>query len=291
MLSTQEQFEFIETYKTKYSVTVLLAIVDASKSGYYKWRKTKDLSSPINDREEKLTPLIHKVFYESKETYGKLRIQAALKVEHDLTVNHKCIARIMNKYGMVCQIRKKKRKRVKQPVGKHKNILDRQFEAKGPGEKFCIDITYVQVNKPSKRWVYLCAIKDLYHGEIVAYQISTRLDMNLVMDTLRQLKEKGFEKKAILHSDQGFHFTNPMYIRTVKEMGVTQSMSRRGNCWDNACIESFFGHLKSEMPCFGSPQTYEEVQKSISEYMTYYNEKRIQNKYGMSPVQYLAHAV
>lgn len=290
MLSTREQYEFIEVYRATYPVSLLLALTSVSKSGYYKWRKTKGRSSSLKHRDEALVPFIQAIFFRSRETYGKLRIKAALQLEHNLTINHKCISRIMNQYGLVCKIRQKKRKRTKQPVGQHPNLLNRQFEANGPGEKLCVDITYVQVKKPSARWSYVCAIKDLYHGEIVAYQISPHLDMKLVMDTLHQLKEKGFAKKALLHSDQGFHFTNPMYVRTVKEMGLTQSMSRRGNCLDNACIENFFSHLKSEMPCFGSPQTYEEVRASISEYITYYNQIRIQNKYGMSPVQYLTHA-
>jgi putative transposase len=114
-------------------------------------------------------------------------------------------------------------------------------------QKLCIEITYVEITKPFKRWIYVCAVKDLYNNEIVVYTVNTRQNMKLILQTLHQLKEKGF-MKGILHSNQGFHFTNPSYIRNVIKIGLTQSMSRRGNCWDNACIENFFGHLKAEMP-------------------------------------------
>jgi putative transposase len=150
----------------------------------------------------------------------------------------------MKKYGLVCRIRQKKFKKRKQPHASISNVLNRNFHADQPGEKFCIDITYVEVKKSFKRWMYICAVKDLYNNEIVAYHMSTTQDMKLVLHTLYQLKEKGFVKGAILHSDQGFHSTNPTYIRTVANMSLTQSMSRRGNCWDSNKIR----HESSGIP-------------------------------------------
>jgi putative transposase len=289
VLTKQEQFEFIATYEDQFPVTLLLRVTHVSRSGFYKWKKERD--HRIREiRDEELYHLIAEIFAESRGTYGKKRIKAALLKRHGLIVNHKCIARIMRKYGLVCKIRQKKFKKRKQPHAHISNILNRDFQAHQPGEKFCIDITYVEVKKPFKRWMYVCAVKDLYNNEIVSYHMSTTQDMRLVLQTLHQLKERGFMKGAILHSDQGFHFTNPTYIRTVANMGLTQSMSRRGNCWDNACIENFFGHLKCEMPCFSSPQTVEEVRQAIIDYIHYYNEKRIQTKYGMSPVEYRTRA-
>ncbi|WP_240338540.1 IS3 family transposase [Peribacillus alkalitolerans] len=290
MLTKQEEFEFIATFGEQFTVSILLKIVNrVSKSGYYKWRKHKDsYIRPIRDQE--LFHLIFEVFAHSKGTYGKKRIRLALLKQYGLVINLKCIARIMRKYGLVCKCRQPRFKRRKQPHGTISNVLDRQFTSDAMGKKFCIDITYIEVKKPGRRWIYLCAIKDLFNNEVVAYNISQQQDMKLVLETIQQLKEKGFEKGAILHSDQGHHFTNPSYISTLANLGLTQSMSRRGNCWDNASIENFFGHLKCEMPCFSSPQTVEEVQAALVEYINYYNEERIQNKHGMSPVEYRTHA-
>lgn len=108
----------------------------------------------------------------------------------------------------------------------------------------------------------------------------------MVNRALDELKKKGFAKEAILHSDQGFQFTNPAHIMRLKRMGITQSISRRGNCWDNACIENFFGHMKCEMYHFTQPTTVIEVYGAVESYIAYYNNKRIQTKLKMSPVQY-----
>lgn len=149
-----------------------------------------------------------------------------------------------------------------------------------------IDITYIEVKKGAQKWMYVCAIKDLFNGEIACYSIGQSQDMELVFRALNELKKKGFEKGAILHSDQGIQFTNPSYIKRLEKMGITQSMSRRGNCWDNACIENFFGHLKGEMYHFTQPQTAVEVIDAVADYINYYNHKRIQTKLKTSPVNY-----
>jgi putative transposase len=285
----QEEFSFIAAFEKDFPVTLLIQITTVSRAGYYKWKKEK--GQRIRDfQDQELFSLIHEVFQASRGTYGKKRIKAALLRQHGLIINHKCISRIMRKYGLVCKIRQKRFKRSAQPHGTFQNILNRDFYSAKPRTKFCIDITYVKVKKPFVRWAYVCAIKDLFNNEIVAYTVGPHQGLMLVMEAINQLKEKGFEKGAIIHSDQGFQFTNPAYIKKVESYGLIQSMSRRGNCWDNACIENFFGHLKCEMSCFGSPQTFEEVQNTITNYMYYYNEIRIQNKYGMSPIEYRTHA-
>ncbi|MDB8551650.1 IS3 family transposase [Turicibacter sanguinis] len=113
--------------------------------------------------------------------------------------------------------------------------------------------------------------------------------MAQVYRVLEQLLDLPLAENALLHTDQGYQFTNKNYIKKVADIRLIQSMSRRGNCWDNACIENFFRHLKTEMPFFSSPQTLEEVKQSISNYIYYYNTKRIQNRYGMSPIMYRLH--
>lgn len=166
------------------------------------------------------------------------------------------------------------------------NLLNRNFKAIKPGIKFCIDISYLEITKPKKDFLFLCSIMDLYNNEIVAYSVGNHQDMGLVHEALDRLQERGFKKGALLHSDQGAQFTNLSYMNRLKAMRLTQSMSRRGNCWDNACIESFFGKLKTEMPGFTIPETADEMKQAVADYITYYNQDRPQLKLKMSPVQF-----
>lgn len=285
MNDKQAQYAFILAYSKEYPITSLVEITEVSRSGYYKWLK-RDGDCELDKRDEELFPFILKIFNDHAGTYGRKRIKYALENEYNLVVNEKRISRIMRRYGLQCKIRRKRYKNRPQPHGKIPNILNRNFKANKPGIKFSIDITYVEVKKGNQKWVYVCAIKDLFNGEIVSYSIGTSQEMGLVHRALDELKKKGFAKGAILHSDQGFQFTNPAYIMRLKRMGITQSMSRRGNCWDNACIENFFGHMKSEMYQFRQPTTVTEVFEAVEFFINYYNNKRIQTKLKMTPVQY-----
>jgi len=281
----QAQYAFILANSKEYPVTTLVDITEVSRSGYYKWLK-RDGYNDLDKRDEELLPFILKIFQDHRGTYGRKRIKIALQNEYDLTVNEKRISRMMRKYGLQCKIRRKRFKNRPQPHGTISNILNRNFKAKKPGIKFAIDISYVELKKGKQKWMYICAIKDLFNGEIVSYSVGTSQELKLVYRAIEKLKKKGFAKGAILHSDQGFQFTNPRYIMRLKRMGITQSMSRRGNCWDNACIENFFGHMKSEMYHFHQPEIVTEVHEAIESYIYYYNNKRIQTKLKMSPVQY-----
>ena len=269
-------------------MSVLFKLTSVSRAGYYKWKKSH--STPQVNRDEELYRLILDVFNESNRTYGVKRIKQALLNQYGWMVNHKCIRRIMHKYHLVCVLPKPKFKRRPQPHGNISNVLNREFHATKPLQKLCMDITYIKVKAPYPKWAYLCAVKDLYNQEIVAYDVCESQNMIQVYRVLHQLEQLPLEQNALLHTDQGYQFTNKNYIKKVADIGLTQSMSRRGNCWDNACIENFFRHLKAEMPFFSSPQTLEEVKQFISKYINYYNTKRIQNKYSMSPVEYRLHA-
>ncbi|TCP16201.1 transposase InsO family protein [Scopulibacillus darangshiensis] len=280
-----EQFAFIHANAGRVPVTKLIKMTSVSRSGYYKWVANK--GGNVQDlKDEELLQYIIKIFDEHKGTYGRKRIKMALWDDFRMTVNEKRISRIMRKYGLQCKIRRKRFKNRPQPHGDIPNILNRNFKALKPGIKFAIDITYIAVKKGSHRWVYVCAIKDLFNQEIVGYSLGTSQGMGLVYRALGELKKCGFAKGAILHSDQGFQFTNPRYKKRLIDMGLTQSMSRRGNCWDNACIENFFGHLKCEMPHFDQPKTVHDIQNAVESFIYYYNYKRIQTKLKMSPVKY-----
>lgn len=204
-------------------------------------------------------------------------------------MNNKKIQRIMGKYELVANVRK--RNPYKQIMKKRMeyrtfpNLLQREFKQITPYKVFCTDITYLPFQD---KFVYLSVIKDIASGEAVAWNISKRLDMDLVTETMKKVKPK-LIKNTLIHSDQGLHYTNPNYIRVVQEIGMIQSISGKGSCIDNAPIESFFGHLKDEVD-YRSCQVFEELYSKINNYMIYYNNQRKQwGRNKMTSVQYRNH--
>lgn len=200
----------------------------------------------------------------------------------------------MKKYGIVCPIRKANPyRRMMKATKEHRvlpNLLKRNFKQETPGKVLLTDITYLFYGKGKK--AYLSTIKDSSTNEILAYHVSDRITLDIVTETLTKLKKNRKVKlapDAFIHSDQGVHYTSPIFQKKVKKYGLGQSMSRRGNCWDNAPQESFFGHFKDEAyikPC----ESLEELKREIKNYMTYYNNYRYQwNLKRMTPVQYRDH--
>lgn len=276
-------FEFIHSHKEKYPITELVKLTSLSRSGFYK--KLNNIKR--KSREELDKPLLNmmlSLYITHGGNLGNIRYKDELFNTYGVVVNVKRITRMRRMYNLPLKTMRRKFKSQKQLHVIVDNVLNRNFKALKPRIKFSIDITYLEVLKPHKNFLFLCAIKDLYNNEIVAYSIGQNQKLELVYQTLEQLKEKGFVKGAILHSDQGVQFTNPSYRNRLKEMHLTQSMSRRGNCWDNACIESFFGKLKTEMPGFSIPETEKEMINSVTNYIIYYNQVRPQLKFKMSPV-------
>ena len=210
-----------------------------------------------------------------------------LEREKKICMNHKKIIRIMKKYNLVTKIRKRNPyKAIMKKTQEHRtfpNILDRSFTQMIPCRFFCTDITYMPFND---RFVYLCVVKDIASGEIVARHLLPYITMELVLGMMEQMKRY---KDAVIHSDQGFHYTNPEYIDKVKALEMIQSMSRKGNCIDNASVESFFGHLKDDVD-YKSCKTFEELKLLIENYIKYYNTERAQwDKNKMTPVEYRDH--
>ena len=269
----------------------MLDIARVSKSGYYQWLKTSDEQD--KDYEDYL--VVKEVFDYGKGKLGHRAVCMNLKSDKGIIMNHKKVIRIMNKYGLVAKIRKANPyKQISKKTKEHRtfeNKLDRKFAQETPYKFFSTDITYTFFNN---RPAYLSVIKDIASGEVVAWELSRRIDMDLVMNTLEKMKNNpnlstvSFED-ILIHSDQGFHYTNPLYINLVKDLNMIQSMSRKGNCIDNAPIESFFGHLKDDID-YKDCKTFEELRYLIDRYMNYYNFQRYQwglNK--MTPVQYRDH--
>ncbi len=165
------------------------------------------------------------------------------------------------------------------------NKLQREFDQIVPFKVFCTDITYIPFNH---RFVYLSVVKDIASGEVVAWNLSLYLEMTLVIETIKNMRLNSYDN-IMIHSDQGFHYTNPTYIEMVKELNMIQSMSGKGNCIDNAPIESFFGHMKDELD-YKICKTFEELRLVIEEYMRYYNQERKQwERKKMTPVEYRNH--
>jgi putative transposase len=269
-------------------VSVLCTIASVSRSGYYKW--LKNAYNPDPDEEDYL--LIKEIFDRGKSKWGWRTIQMKLK-DKNIIMNHKKIMRIMNKYGLHTKIRRANPyKKIMKKTQEHRtfeNVLNRQFNQTVPFTALGTDITYLKYNS---RFAYLSAVKDFASGEIVAWSLSQQIDMTLVTKTLERLKQHEKNKSlhgALIHSDQGFHYTNPTYISVVKQLNMVQSMSRKGNCIDNASTESFFGHLKDEVD-YKQCKTFKKLHTLIAEYMTYYNHHRHQwSKNKMTPVQYRDH--
>lgn len=277
-------YEFIDAHKNRFPITKLVQLTGVSRSGYYNWLNREKRVSQ-EERDKPLLDMMMSLYITHGGNLGNLRFKDELKSQYQVNVNVKRISRLRRMYNLPLKTKRKFRVR-KHPHIYVDNLLNQNFKARRPGIKFCVDITYLEVVKPRKTFLYCCAIKDLFNNEIVAYSIGEHQSLDLVFDALNKLKEKGFEKGAILHSDQGTQFTNPTYVNRLKQMHLTQSMSRRGNCWDNACIESFFGKLKTEMHGFSTPETKSEMIDAVTSYISYYNQVRPQLKLKMSPVKY-----
>ncbi len=204
-------------------------------------------------------------------------------------MNHKKIQRIMRKYDLLVKVRRRNpykaimKKRLEHRI--FPNKLQREFNQIIPFKVFCTDITYIPFRNV---FVYLSVIKDIASGEVMAWNLSLYLEMTLVTDTIKNMRLESYEN-IMIHSDQGFHYTNPTYIELVKELEMIQSMSGKGNCIDNAPIESFFGHLKDELD-YKSCKSFVELRLKVEEYMGYYNYERKQwTRKRMTPVEYRNH--
>jgi len=214
-------------------------------------------------------------------------------LREDVRMNHKKILRIMRKYRLVTRIRRRNPYKALMKKSKEhwtcENKLNRAFRQRLPFTAFCTDITYLPFNR---RFAYLSVIKDIASGEIVSWNLAQHLEMDLVTDALKKLKDNEqipALNSALIHSDQGFHYTNPSYVQAVDALNMVRSMSRKGNCIDNAPIESFFGHLKDEVDYKGC-KTIEELQALIDAYIRHYNTERPQwERKKMTPVNYRNH--
>lgn len=277
-------------------VSYLCKIAEVSRSGYYNYfsMKSQKQRKRKDEEDETTKEIILKALHFKKRKKGARQIKMTLESQFKVVYNLKRIRRIMKKYDMICPIRKANPyKRIMKATKEHRvvpNLLNRQFKQGVPGKTLLTDITYLFYGKGKK--AYLSTIMDSSTNEIVAYNVSNRLTIDLATDTLLRLKKNRKFKKtkdALIHSDQGVHYTHPSFQKLVKKLGLLQSMSRKGNCWDNAPQESFFGHFKDEA-FIKSCTSLAELKHEIKQYMKYYNHDRCQwNLKKMSPIQFRNH--
>lgn len=251
-----------------------------SRSGYYGWVARMDRV----DKDKTTITMILEGYESSRKTYGYRRIKIWLFRKYGLIINGKAVLRIMRKIGISSVVRRRRKyTQYSNILHRYENLLNRDFSANRPNQKWVTDITYI---KTKQGFLYLSAIKDLYDGYIVSYRIGTDLSINLVINTVKDAFKKEVVTNGLaLHSDQGFQYTSQAYFNLTKEYGIKPSMSRRGNCFDNASIENFFGHLKSECTRRVKILTFNEGKQLVDDYIQYYNYERIQLKTKLTPYE------
>ena len=256
-------------------------MIKMPRSTYYYYLK----QSKKTDKYTAVKEGILSIYHENKGRYGYRRITMELK-NRGFYINHKTVQKLMSELKLKCMVRMKKYHSYKGHIGKiAPNLIERDFKATAPNQKWTTDITEFSLFGTK---LYLSPILDMYNSEIVSYSISERPVLGQVMDML----DKAFEKitndtNLIFHSDQGWQYQHKQYQKRLQEKGIRQSMSRKGNCLDNSIMENFFGLLKSELFYLRKFKSIEEFKVELENYIDYYNNQRIKCKLkGLSPVQY-----
>ena len=282
---TSVKNEIIHRHRAEYPIAVMCRFFGVSRSGYYDY--IKRIGQP--KRDAALAEQIRQCQEQTDKTYGYRRVWKWLK-DREIKKNPKTVLRVMKKYELLSEIRRRRKwVNLGQQVHKYANLLDRQFHAERPNAKWVTDISYIQTGEGV---LYLSMIRDLFDQSIVAYKTATRQTVNLVLDTIRLAMgttKKRAAEELQLHSDQGFQYTSHAYFQLTQSYGITPSMSRRGNPYDNAMAENFFSILKVECLYRHKPATFREANDLIDRYIHFYNHERIQFKTGVPPLS-LRHA-
>ncbi|WP_458123272.1 IS3 family transposase [Paenibacillus sp. Z3-2] len=268
----------VEKAAKEYPVSALCQVFGVSRSGYYAYLKRKS-----QDRDQTDKALVQKVYDQYNGVYGYRQIQLFLLQDHGVWMNHKKVLRLMQTLGIRSRIRRKHRCNYASSTEGRvaKNLLKRDFKADRANQKWVTDVTQFRVGES---WIYLSAVKDLFNNEIVAYHMSQRNDNQLVLQTFENVFNKTKDVTGlIVHSDQGFQYTSYAYHDMLPKVGARISMSRRGNCYDNASMESFLSHLKTEGLYPYDIRNMDEAQRRIEAYIHFYNQHRPQRKLNKLP--------
>lgn len=277
-MRTSVKYRVIYRHREKYAVSEMCRFFGISRSGYYGYVGRMDV--PAKDLV--LADKIHECQEHCNSTYGYRRVQIWLD-RNGIHHNPKTILRVMQKYGLLSVVRRKKYRNYGGLIHRYPNLLNRDFHADKPNQKWVTDISYI---KTGQGFLYLSVIRDLYDNSIITYKTGTEQNVNLVLSTIRAAKRK--EKvtaEVLLHSDQGFQYTSQAYFNLTQSYHIAASMSRRGNPYDNALAENFFSILKTECIYRTKIRTYEEARLLIGAYIDFYNNERIQLKTKLTPIE------
>ena len=281
-LSTSQLYEIIANTiaeeNNMLNISLLCRIAKVSRSGFYNWKNNENYRNLKELKDYEDFKLIEKAYKYRGYNKGVQGIYMRL-IKMNVRMNQKKIRRLMHKYGLFCPIRKANPYRRMAKAMKTNNyacnLLNRQFEVFGPRTVLLTDITYIPYNGI---FAYLSVIIDAYTKEVLSYVLNESLEIDFVLDTVKQLMSNHKEElktDALIHSDQGCHYTSHKFIKIIKDSNLRQSMSRRGNCWDNAPQESFFGHMKDEIgDKIKECKEYDEVKSVIDDWIDYYNNDR-----------------
>lgn len=267
------KYAFIKNHENKYPIDLMCRLLGATRSSYYSWRKGRVTQRLL--RQQQLLAEIQKIHASSRGNYGSPRILKELR-RKGIVVNHKTVEELMKKHG----IQAKRKKKFKATTNsKHNlpvapNLLNRNFTATKPNQTWVGDITYIATDEG---WLYLATWIDLFSRKIVGWSMSSRMTADIAVNAFRMaLFRQKREAPKMVHSDRGSQYASDDFRKELKKYGCKQSMSRKGNCWDNAVAESFFGTLKNELVHHEKYKTREEARLSIFDYIEmFYNKRRI----------------
>ena len=256
----------------------MCSFFQVSRSGYYAY-----LGRTESTTDTSLVQLVRQCREETDRTYGYRRIGIWLD-RRGTHVNHKRIYRIMQKYGLFSEVRRKRKyQQMSNQLHRYPNLLNREFTAHRPNEKWVTDISYIGTKQGT---LYLSVIRDLFDNSIIAYKTGTEQSINLVLQTIRMAQDKeAVAAELQLHSDQGFQYTSHAYFALTREYGITPSMSRRGNPYDNAPAENFFSILKTECLRRHKPRSIAQAKQLIDNFIYFYNNERIQLETKLTPLE------
>ena len=284
------RYAFIKRHRTEWTIVIQCEVLRVSRSGFYSWRKRPP--SATATRRAALTQEVREVHRISRETYGAVRVHQALG-QRGTKCDRKTVAKVMREAGIRSKTSRKFRVTTTDSNHPHpvaQNVLARDFTAEKANQKWVADITYIAT---LEGWLYLAAVLDLFTRKVVGWSMSERIDSRLAVDALemavsRQLPDAGL----IAHSDRGVQYASEHYQRTLTTHGIECSMSRRGDCWDNAPAESFFATLKKELVHHEVYETRTEARASLFEYIeVFYNRQRLHSSLGyVSPTDFEAAA-
>lgn len=283
--------EMIQRENNLLTVSMLCEIAQVSRSGYYNWVNSENIRIEKEEKDKKDFEVILQAYrYRGYDKGARGIYMRLIHLDHPVIMNIKKIRRLMKKYNLFCPIRQanpyRRMAKALKTNNVADNILNREFKEHGPRMVLLTDITYIPYNNTR---CYLSVILDAFTKEVLSYVLSTSLEVDFVLETVNILIEKhgiSLSTETLIHSDQGCHYTSYSFIQILKDKQLRQSMSRKGNCWDNSPQESFFGHMKDEID-LSKCKTFNDVKVIIDDWIEYYNNERYQwNLAKLSPVEY-----